>query len=107
MSLAALLPHLLLVSLRQQTLHTSSAAATVAHLLDLGLKPFVLASALEAIIAQRLVRRICNHCREEISAPTDTLAQLGPQFLNGTLTFYRGRGCEKCHKGLPGKGRYP
>ncbi len=85
------------------TLHTSSAAATVARLLDLGLKPFVLASALEAIIAQRLVRRICNHCREEISAPTDTLAQLGPQFLNGTLTFYRGRGCEKCHKGYRGR----
>ncbi|HBC37218.1 MAG TPA: secretion system protein E, partial [Marinobacter adhaerens] len=46
------------------TLHTSSAAATVARLLDLGLKPFVLASALEAIIAQRLVRKICAHCRE-------------------------------------------
>ncbi len=85
------------------TLHTSSAAATVARLLDLGLKPFVLASALEAIIAQRLVRRICNHCREEVPAPTDTLAQLGPQFLNSKLAFYRGRGCEKCHKGYRGR----
>jgi len=85
------------------TLHTSSAAATVARLLDLGLKPFVLASALEAIIAQRLVRRICNHCREEVPTPTDTLSQLGPQFLNSKLTFYRGRGCEKCHKGYRGR----
>ncbi|MFO8141770.1 MAG: ATPase, T2SS/T4P/T4SS family [Marinobacter sp.] len=47
------------------TLHTSSASATAAPLLDLDLKPYVVASALEAIIAQRLVPRICNHCREQ------------------------------------------
>jgi len=85
------------------TLHTSSAATTVARLLDLDLKPFVLASALEAIIAQRLVRRICKHCREEIPAPTDALNQLGPQFMNPNLTFYHGKGCEKCHKGYKGR----
>ncbi|MBD3640519.1 MAG: Flp pilus assembly complex ATPase component TadA [Marinobacter sp.] len=85
------------------TLHTSSAAATVARLLDLGLKPFVLASALEAIIAQRLVRRICTHCREETDRPTEVLEQLGPQFLSEELRFYRGRGCEKCHKGYKGR----
>ncbi|MFO7527399.1 MAG: ATPase, T2SS/T4P/T4SS family [Marinobacter sp.] len=85
------------------TLHTSSAAATVARLLDLGLKPFVLASALEAIIAQRLVRRICTHCREETERPTEALEQLGPQFLSEELRFYRGRGCEKCHKGYKGR----
>ncbi|MBD3658379.1 MULTISPECIES: ATPase, T2SS/T4P/T4SS family [Marinobacter] len=85
------------------TLHTSSAAATVARLLDLGLKPFVLASALEAIIAQRLVRRICSNCREEVAPPTDVLSQLGPQFLEDGLTYYQGRGCEKCHKGYKGR----
>jgi type II secretory ATPase GspE/PulE/Tfp pilus assembly ATPase PilB-like protein/DNA-binding NarL/FixJ family response regulator len=85
------------------TLHTSSAAATVARLLDLGLKPFVLASALEAIIAQRLVRRICNQCREAIAPPTEILAQLGPQFLKEEFVFYRGQGCEKCHKGYRGR----
>lgn len=85
------------------TLHTSSAAATVARLLDLGLKPFVLASALEAIIAQRLVRRICNQCREAIAPPTEILAQLGPQFLKEEFVFYRGKGCEKCHKGYKGR----
>ncbi|WP_138440796.1 ATPase, T2SS/T4P/T4SS family [Marinobacter alexandrii] len=85
------------------TLHTSSAATTVARLLDLDLKPFVLASALEAIIAQRLVRRICKYCREEIPAPTDALNQLGPQFMNPNLTFYHGKGCEKCHKGYKGR----
>lgn len=85
------------------TLHTSSAAATVARLLDLGLKPFVLASALEAIIAQRLVRRVCTHCREEIPPPSEVLEQLGSQFQSPDLVFYRGRGCEKCHKGYKGR----
>ena len=85
------------------TLHTSSAAATVARLLDLGLKPYVVASALEAIIAQRLVRKVCDHCREEVPAPKDVLQQLGPEFLAPELTFYRGRGCEKCHKGYRGR----
>ena len=85
------------------TLHTSSAAATVARLLDLGLKPYVVASALEAIIAQRLVRRICNHCREEAPAPVEVLEQLGRQFIDAELTFYRGKGCDKCHKGYKGR----
>ena len=85
------------------TLHTSSAAATVARLLDLGLKPFVLASAPEAIIAQRLVRKICAHCREEIPPPSEVLTQLGPQFQSPDLVFYQGRGCNKCHKGYKGR----
>ena len=85
------------------TLHTSSAAATVARLLDLDLKPFVLASALEAIIAQRLVRRICTHCREEVAPPQQLLEQLGPQFTNSDTTYYRGRGCGRCHKGYRGR----
>ncbi len=85
------------------TLHTSSAAATVARLLDLDLKPFVLASTLEAIIAQRLVRRICPHCCEQTDAPTKTLEQLGPEFMAPELVFYRGKGCDKCHKGYKGR----
>lgn len=85
------------------TLHTSSAAATVARLLDLDLKPYVVASALEAIIAQRLVRRICNHCREETEPPVEVLKQLGPHFLEPDILFYRGIGCEKCHKGYKGR----
>ncbi len=85
------------------TLHTSSAAATVARLLDLGLKPFVLASALEAIIAQRLVRRICTNCKEETPPQSEVLNQLGPQFQSPDLVFYRGRGCNKCHKGYKGR----
>jgi type II secretory ATPase GspE/PulE/Tfp pilus assembly ATPase PilB-like protein/DNA-binding response OmpR family regulator len=85
------------------TLHTSSASATVARLLDLGLKPFVLASTLEAIIAQRLVRRICPHCCEQTEAPVETLEQLGQDFLSSELVFYHGKGCDKCHKGYKGR----
>lgn len=85
------------------TLHTSSATATVARLLDLGLKPFVLASALEAIIAQRLVRRICPHCKIEVEKPEAELAQLGPQFVDANIKHYRGQGCERCHKGYKGR----
>ncbi|MBU3054815.1 ATPase, T2SS/T4P/T4SS family [Pseudomonas indica] len=95
---AALTGHLVF-----STLHTNSAAATVARLLDLGLKPYVLASALEAIIAQRLVRRICRHCREEIPPPLALLERLGPSFLAPDLRFYRGRGCNQCHQGYKGR----
>lgn len=96
---AALTGHLVF-----STLHTNSAVATIARLLDLGLKPYVLASALEAIIAQRLVRRICLHCREEVEPPLESLKRLGADFSsNTTLRFYRGRGCSHCHLGYRGR----
>lgn len=85
------------------TLHTNSAAATIARLLDLGLKPYVLASALEAIIAQRLVRRICLNCREPATPSSDLLARLGQAFLAPGLQFFRGRGCSQCHQGFKGR----
>ncbi|MBJ6136581.1 ATPase, T2SS/T4P/T4SS family [Marinobacter litoralis] len=85
------------------TLHTSSAAATVARLLDLNLKPFVLASALEAIIAQRLVRRLCPHCKVQVEPPREILRQLGEAFEKTNLIHYHGQGCERCHQGYKGR----
>ena len=85
------------------TLHTNSAAATIARLFDLGLKPYILASALEAIIAQRLVRRICPHCREKVQPDEALLKSLGPGFLDPALEFYRGAGCAHCHEGFKGR----
>ena len=85
------------------TLHTNSAAATIARLLDLGLKPYVLASALEAIIAQRLVRRLCLNCREPTTPSSELLARLGQSFLTPGLQFFRGRGCSQCHQGFKGR----
>lgn len=95
---AALTGHLV-----YSTLHTNSAAATIARLQDLGLKPHVLATALEAIIAQRLVRRICPHCSEGVTPDRDTLASLGPGFLQAGLSFRRGRGCVQCNRGYKGR----
>ncbi|TBW49234.1 response regulator [Marinobacter halodurans] len=85
------------------TLHTSSAAATVARLLDLDLKPYVLASALEAIIAQRLIRRLCQKCKQEVDPDPELAAQLGPQFTNPGTVYYGPKGCNHCHNGYTGR----
>ncbi|TWI58674.1 type II secretory ATPase GspE/PulE/Tfp pilus assembly ATPase PilB-like protein [Pseudomonas duriflava] len=95
---AALTGHLVF-----STLHTNSAAATIARLFDLGLKPYVLATALEAIIAQRLVRRICPHCREKVEPPQEQLLSLGHDFLKPGLQFYQGKGCSQCNQGYKGR----
>ncbi|HEX9802163.1 MAG TPA: ATPase, T2SS/T4P/T4SS family [Gammaproteobacteria bacterium] len=80
------------------TLHTNSAIATIARLFDLGLKPYVLASALEGIIAQRLVRRICPACGEAVPADLGQLESLGPVFSdNPPAQLYKGAGCRKCN----------
>lgn len=85
------------------TLHTNSAAATVARLQDLGLKPYILAAALEAIIAQRLVRRICPHCRERIQPDSRLLKSLGESFMDPAQEYYRGQGCSQCSGGYKGR----
>jgi type II secretory ATPase GspE/PulE/Tfp pilus assembly ATPase PilB-like protein len=89
---AALTGHLVF-----STLHTNSAVATLSRLFDLGLKPYVVATALEGIIAQRLVRKICPHCRTEEPPSPALLARLGPLFAQSTITTFKGRGCEHCH----------
>jgi type II secretory ATPase GspE/PulE/Tfp pilus assembly ATPase PilB-like protein/DNA-binding response OmpR family regulator len=89
---AALTGHLV-----YSTLHTNSAVATIARLFDLGLKPYVLATALEGIIAQRLVRRICDDCSEPVTPAPELLARLGPLFEAAKITAFRGKGCAKCH----------
>jgi type II secretory ATPase GspE/PulE/Tfp pilus assembly ATPase PilB-like protein/FixJ family two-component response regulator len=79
------------------TLHTNSALATISRLYDLGLKPFVVAAALEAIIAQRLVRQICPHCRTEIAPDAELLQRLGGQFSLTANRVFKGAGCPECH----------
>lgn len=88
---AALTGHLVF-----STLHTNSAIATIARLFDLGLKPYILSSSLEGIISQRLVRKICQHCKEEMPQDPALLQQLGPLFNEPNQVFYKGRGCEHC-----------
>ena len=80
------------------TLHTNDSPATVTRLRDMGVPPFLITATVEAILAQRLVRRICANCKEEIVPDAEALADLE---LTAEQTigkkFYRGRGCEKCH----------
>ncbi|MDP1705399.1 MAG: ATPase, T2SS/T4P/T4SS family [Sulfurimicrobium sp.] len=86
------------------TLHTNSAIATISRLLDLGLKPYVIATALQGIIAQRLVRKVCEHCREPADPDAPLMARLGASFQREGLQVFRGKGCPECH-GSGYKGR--
>jgi type IV pilus assembly protein PilB len=81
------------------TLHTNDAPSSIARLLDLGIEPFLVTATLEGIVAQRLIRKICENCKTEFE-PTDIqLRELGllPDDIQGKK-FYYGRGCSKCNK---------
>ncbi len=93
---ASLTGHLVL-----STLHTNSAVASVARLLEMGLEPYLIASSVLGIVAQRLVRKICNTCREEVATPP----ALRALFRDGEpKSFFRGRGCHDC-RGTGFRGR--
>lgn len=83
---ASLTGHLVL-----STLHTNDSATAIARLVDMGIEPFMVASSLSAVLAQRLVRRICPHCREPYTPEREYAGITLPS------TLYRGRGCEKCY----------
>jgi type IV pilus assembly protein PilB len=89
---AALTGHLVLT-----TIHTNDSPSTVARLLDMGIPPFLVSSALLLVVAQRLSRRVCADCREPYDTDEDSLLPFGhvPQGL-GKVTFWRGRGCHSC-----------
>jgi type IV pilus assembly protein PilB len=80
------------------TLHTNDAPSSVARLLDLGLEPFLMTATLEGIVAQRLVRKICNNCKTPYEPPEEQLLELGirPEDIKDK-TFYYGRGCDNCN----------
>jgi type IV pilus assembly protein PilB len=89
---ASLTGHLVL-----STLHTNDAPGAVTRLVDMGVEPFLIASSLEAVLAQRLVRRICKNCRTPYEPPAALLQQLGIDPVDiGNRDFYYGRGCEVC-----------
>ena len=90
---AALTGHLVL-----STLHTNSAVASVARLQDMGVAPFLIASSLSGVVAQRLVRLICRHCRQEVprDSPQYELAVAELKLKEG-ISIYEGAGCESCH----------
>ncbi len=85
---AALTGHLVL-----STLHTQNALASITRLFDIGIEPFLIASSVEGLIAQRLVRKICPHCKSPYKPSDIELKELG---LTGDYTFYKGVGCDYC-----------
>ncbi|PYS42045.1 MAG: type IV-A pilus assembly ATPase PilB [Acidobacteria bacterium] len=98
---ASLTGHLVL-----STLHTNDAPATITRLLNMGVEPFLVAKSVQLICAQRLVRRICKPCKQQVKAPSEaTLIELGfaPQEAS-TLKMHRGIGCKNCN-GSGYKGR--
>jgi type II secretory ATPase GspE/PulE/Tfp pilus assembly ATPase PilB-like protein len=88
----ALTGHLVL-----STLHTTDAATSIPRLLDMGAEPYLIASTLRLVIAERLVRRICTACKEEFVPPTSALAPLtSVKATESVGVWYHGAGCEAC-----------
>jgi general secretion pathway protein E/type IV pilus assembly protein PilB len=80
------------------TLHTNDAPSAVTRLLDIGVKPFLVASSLRAVMAQRLIRCICDECKEPYTPSDGEIRLLGPAAMQITeATLYKGRGCNKCN----------
>jgi type II secretion system protein E len=91
---AALTGHLVF-----STLHTNDAPSAFTRLIDMGIEPFLVASSVEAVMAQRLVRTICPHCKTEQKVERDYLRRIGfPEQEIETAKFWRGAGCEDCRQ---------
>jgi type IV pilus assembly protein PilB len=78
------------------TLHTNDAPSAITRLIDMGVEPFLIASSLVFVCAQRLMKKVCDNCREPIQMPKEMLDKLGYK-PNGKETFYKGKGCAKCN----------
>jgi type II secretory ATPase GspE/PulE/Tfp pilus assembly ATPase PilB-like protein len=91
---AALTGHLVF-----STLHTNDAPGATVRLIDMGIKPYLVASSLQAVLAQRLARRICGNCKEPYKPKPEELTMMG---LNpdehADLELFEGAGCERCNK---------
>jgi type IV pilus assembly protein PilB len=92
---AALTGHLVL-----STLHTNDAPSTISRLMNMGIEPFLVATSVNLICAQRLVRRVCGNCKEPLPIPEQALLDAGftPEEVKNT-TIYQGKGCGTCNKG--------
>jgi type IV pilus assembly protein PilB len=97
---AAMTGHLVL-----STLHTNDAPSSINRMMNMGIEPFLVATSVHMIVAQRLVRRICTYCKEPLDAPAQAVAEIGfSQEEAAQLNLFRGRGCERCsHTGYKGR----
>src|SRR5437773_3966264 len=90
---AALTGHLVL-----STLHTSDAPSTISRLMNMGIEPFLVATSVNLIQAQRLIRRICKDCKKEVSAPAEALVEIGFTADEAKkIKAYKGKGCSSCN----------
>lgn len=91
---AALTGHIVL-----STLHTNDAPSTVTRLVNMGIEPFLVVAALNTIIAQRLIRRVCEKCKAPQSVPSERLLEIGiPADKIGSFQIFKGKGCNECGK---------
>ncbi|HEX2641023.1 MAG TPA: ATPase, T2SS/T4P/T4SS family, partial [Pyrinomonadaceae bacterium] len=97
---AALTGHLVL-----STLHTNDAPSTISRLVNMGIEPFLVATSVNIIQAQRLIRRICSNCKEEVHVPVEGIVEIGfSEEEASELRFFKGKGCKTCN-GTGYKGR--
>jgi type IV pilus assembly protein PilB len=87
------------------TLHTNDAPKTLTRLVDMGVKPYAIASSVSLIIAQRLARRLCENCKEPIDVPAEALQKEGftDEDIEAGITVYHGKGCNLCNGGYRGR----
>src|SRR5262249_17127968 len=97
---AALTGHLVF-----STLHTNDSPSTIARLIDMGIPPFLVASSLVLVLAQRLCRKVCKDCREPYEADEESLVPYGHQLTGlGKTVFFKGKGCANCNfTGMKGR----
>jgi type IV pilus assembly protein PilB len=89
---AALTGHLVL-----STLHTNDAPSTISRLMNMGIEPFLVATSVNLIQAQRLIRRVCSECKTEVPTPPEALTEIGFSKEEAkTVKIYKGKGCSKC-----------
>jgi general secretion pathway protein E len=88
---AALTGHLVF-----STLHTNDAAGAITRLIDMGIEPFLVSSSVQAILAQRLIRTLCPHCKQEYVPENAELWEIGLEQTQPPLKLYRAEGCDKC-----------
>jgi len=90
---AALTGHLVLTSI-----HANDAASAIVRLMDMGIEPFLVTSAVIGSLSQRLVRKVCSECKEPTDIPTKALVDIGvPPEEVTKHTWYKGKGCDKCN----------
>jgi type IV pilus assembly protein PilB len=90
---AALTGHLVL-----STLHTNDTVSTITRLINMGLEPFLVTASVNTIVAQRLLRTLCQHCKQPVQIPAEKLEELGVTTLTLNAKFFKAVGCSECNK---------